>query len=67
MARYLVSMVVEIDEDDVALSEDGSVSCGTTGDSYESMDEFFEHQLDRDLQCMVLVEGELKVKLLPEE
>lgn len=55
--RFFVEMLVEVDDTNVHEDEEGRVYCDTTGDSYASFQEFFEHQVERDLQCMSLVPG----------
>lgn len=55
--RFRVQMLVDVDTEDVRGDDSEGIFCGTTGDSYDNWDEFFEHQLGRDLQCMKLVPG----------
>lgn len=56
--RFAVKILVDVDEDDVVEDpETGTITCGTTGDTYDTFEEFFEHQLSRDLQCIEILPG----------
>lgn len=56
--KLRIEMTVEVRD---TLIDDDGVWCRLTGDSYDSIEEFAWHQLNRDLQVLIPVANEVEV------
>ena len=51
--NFTLQLDVWVDTGSVGINDEGNiVFCNLTGDSYSTTEEFFEHQLERDLQVI---------------